>query len=81
MNILVCNAGSTSLKLKLYRMPQEAVLAECRIERIADEKGGRFTTGAQRKKKWNACKTRRITGRAFGIFGAAARRGIGRGAG
>lgn len=42
MKILVCNAGSTSLKLKLYQMPQETVLAECRIERIADEKGGRF---------------------------------------
>ncbi len=50
MNILVCNAGSTSLKLKLYRMPQEAVLAECRIERIADEKGGRFYyRGAEEK--------------------------------
>ena len=23
MNILICNAGSTSLKLKLFRMPEE----------------------------------------------------------
>ena len=36
MKILVCNAGSTSLKFKLYQMPEEQVLAECRIERIAD---------------------------------------------
>ena len=42
MKILVCNAGSTSLKFKLYQMPEEQVLAECRIERIADPKGGRF---------------------------------------
>lgn len=42
MKILVCNAGSTSLKFKLYDMPKEEVLAECRVERIADPKGGRF---------------------------------------
>ena len=35
MNVLVCNAGSTSLKFKLYDMPSPEVLAEfdrCRID-------------------------------------------------
>ena len=40
MNLLVCNAGSTSLKFKLYRFPAEDVLARGRVERV-----GR-TTGA-----------------------------------
>ena len=48
MKILVCNAGSTSLKFKLYDMPKEEVLAECRVERIADPKGGRFFYQAPR---------------------------------
>ena len=34
MLILVCNAGSTSLKYKLFSMPEETVLAEGRMERI-----------------------------------------------
>ena len=34
MYILVCNAGSTSLKLKLYDMPECAVVAQCAIERV-----------------------------------------------
>lgn len=34
MKILVCNAGSTSLKFKLYDMPQCQVLAKCGIERV-----------------------------------------------
>lgn len=34
MNILVCNAGSTSLKFKLLAMPEEETLAVCKIERI-----------------------------------------------
>ena len=34
MLILVCNAGSTSLKYKLFAMPEETVLAEGRMERI-----------------------------------------------
>lgn len=40
MIILVCNAGSTSLKFKLYSMPEEKVSAECRIERVGDRNGG-----------------------------------------
>lgn len=34
MLILVCNAGSTSLKYKLFNMPDETILAEGREERI-----------------------------------------------
>ncbi len=37
MKILVCNVGSTSLKLKLYEMPESRVLAVCRIERLGSE--------------------------------------------
>ena len=43
MHLLVCNAGSTSLKLKLYDMPAEWVLAECRMDRIGDAAGGDFS--------------------------------------
>lgn len=34
MKVLVCNAGSTSLKFKLWQMPGEQVLAQGRVERI-----------------------------------------------
>lgn len=34
MKILVCNVGSTSLKFKLYQMPQGIVLARGRAERV-----------------------------------------------
>ena len=34
MKILICNAGSTSLKFKLWEMPEYAVLAEGRVERV-----------------------------------------------
>lgn len=34
MNILVCNAGSTSLKFKLYDFPEKKVLASGRVERV-----------------------------------------------
>jgi acetate kinase len=34
MTVLVCNAGSTSLKFKLFDMPAETVLCESRIERV-----------------------------------------------
>jgi len=42
MNILVCNAGSTSLKFKLYDMPDEAVIATGKIERVGSPSGGLF---------------------------------------
>lgn len=52
MLVLVCNVGSTSLKFKLYDMPEETVLASGRAERVGDPKGGLFVyrnevTGAQ----------------------------------
>ena len=34
MNILVCNAGSTSLKFKLYDFPEKNVLATGKVERV-----------------------------------------------
>ena len=34
MKILICNAGSTSLKFKLWDMPGFAALAEGRVERV-----------------------------------------------
>lgn len=34
MKILICNAGSTSLKFKLWEMPAYNVLAEGRVERV-----------------------------------------------
>ncbi len=34
MNILVCNAGSTSLKFKLYEFPERRVLAAGKVERV-----------------------------------------------
>ena len=60
MHLLVCNAGSTSLKFKLYQMPQEKVLSEGRIERVGDPNGGLFSyknliSGAQ------ACEERHVT--------------------
>lgn len=39
MLILLCNVGSTSLKFKLYQMPQEQLLVEGKIERVGDAKG------------------------------------------
>ena len=37
MKILVLNSGSSSLKFKLYRMPEKELLAEGLIERIGEE--------------------------------------------
>ena len=38
MKILICNVGSTSLKFKLFDMPEGSVLADARIERVGSEK-------------------------------------------
>ncbi|MBQ6322823.1 MAG: acetate/propionate family kinase [Lachnospiraceae bacterium] len=43
MILLVCNAGSTSLKFKLFDMPAETVLAEAKVERIGRTDNGIFT--------------------------------------
>lgn len=37
MKILICNAGSTSLKFKLWRMPQLEALAEGKVERVGTD--------------------------------------------
>jgi len=37
MKILICNAGSTSLKFKLWQMPEFENLAEGRVERVGSE--------------------------------------------
>lgn len=37
MKILICNAGSTSLKFKLWEMPEFTVLAEGRVERVGSD--------------------------------------------
>lgn len=42
MKVLVCNAGSTSLKFKLFDMPQERVLATGKIERVGSEDNAIF---------------------------------------
>lgn len=39
MKILICNAGSTSLKFKLWEMPDYLVLAEGRVERVGSRHG------------------------------------------
>ncbi len=38
MKLLVCNAGSTSLKFKLFDMPAESVLAEGKVERVGTDR-------------------------------------------
>lgn len=43
MYLLVCNAGSTSLKFKLFEMPSEHVMAEAKVERIGRKDNGIFT--------------------------------------
>ena len=43
MKLLVSNVGSTSLKFKLFQMPEEKLLCESRMERIGDGKNGIFT--------------------------------------
>ena len=42
MKVLVCNAGSTSLKFKLFDMPEERVLATGKIERVGSEDNAIF---------------------------------------
>lgn len=40
MNVLVCNTGSTSLKFKLYEMPEEKIIAGSKYERVTDYETG-----------------------------------------
>ena len=50
MKILVCNAGSTSLKFKLYEMPACNVLAKCKIERVGSRDDAIFQYNNQQSK-------------------------------
>ena len=42
MKVLVCNVGSTSLKFKLYDMPEARVLAQCGVERVGSDRDAVF---------------------------------------
>ena len=43
MNVLVCNVGSTSLKFKLYDMPDCTVTAQGAVERVGSDGDAVFT--------------------------------------
>lgn len=54
MRILICNAGSTSLKFKLFDMPGAAVLAEAKMDRVGQSGASSFSykaAGASLKKE------------------------------
>ena len=56
MNILICNAGSTSLKFKLFDMPSESVTVVCHIERVGADHDSRImyqnlATGVSRRQE------------------------------
>jgi acetate kinase len=46
MRILICNAGSTSLKFKLYDMPAEIILAEAKMDRVGSRNASVFSYSA-----------------------------------
>ncbi|MBQ1256683.1 MAG: acetate/propionate family kinase [Clostridia bacterium] len=43
MQIIVCNAGSTSLKFKVYVYPEKTILATGRVERVGDPNGSIYS--------------------------------------
>ena len=43
MLILVCNVGSTSLKFKLYSMPEEKIIAESKMDRVGSRSSSSFS--------------------------------------
>ena len=43
MKVLVSNVGSTSLKFKLFEMPQEKVLCEGKVERVGSDADAIFS--------------------------------------
>ena len=50
MKVLAANVGSTSLKFKLFEMPEETALCEAKIERVGSRDKaicayGRLVTG------------------------------------
>ena len=58
MKILVCNVGSTSLKAKLYEMPEERELCQGKIERVGSLDDSIFSyhnTATGQEKKCTGC--------------------------
>lgn len=55
MKVLVSNVGSTSLKFKLYEMPEELLLCESKVERVGDTENAIFeytrSAGGKRVRK------------------------------
>ena len=43
MQIIVCNAGSTSLKFKVYIYPEKTILATGKVERVGDVNGSIYS--------------------------------------
>ena len=43
MKLLVSNVGSTSLKFKLFEMPEETILCEGKVERVGSLDSGIFS--------------------------------------
>ena len=43
MLILICNVGSTSLKYKLFKMPDTAIMIEAKIERVGSADNAIFS--------------------------------------
>lgn len=76
MNILVCNAGSTSLKFKLYDFPDRKVLAAGRVERVGSATDAiyAFSSGEKSIKCENQCVPGYMEGvkRFLGDLGSAA---------
>ena len=43
MKVLVCNVGSTSLKFKLFHLPNEDYIVEAKIERVGSQRDGIYS--------------------------------------
>ena len=43
MKVLVCNVGSTSLKFKLFHLPNEDYTVEAKIERVGSQRDGIYS--------------------------------------
>ena len=67
MKILVCNAGSTSLKYKLFSMPEEIIISEGKIERVGDDNGGFYYFKNNLNNTEESSDKRKIPDYAYGI--------------
>ena len=63
MKVLAANVGSTSLKFKLFEMPEEAALCEAKIERVGSRDKAIFASRITRRayvcslKRWSPGNT------------------------